>query len=104
MRFTHTIRHVSLVLYIVTSRSNARQRLGNHIPAEARQRISKQAFSAIERLCFLHGLCRVSESRVEARSNTSTVALLAVRGDKNGSLESETVKYCRESHETRTRE
>jgi hypothetical protein len=46
----------------------ARQRLGKHIPAEAyarnnrtsiaRQRISKQAFSTIERLCFLRGPCR----------------------------------------------
>jgi hypothetical protein len=53
---------------IVTYRSIARQRLGKHIPAEAyarnnrtsiaRQRISKQALSTIERLCFLHGPCR----------------------------------------------
>jgi hypothetical protein len=42
-------------------------------------------------------------SRVEAGSNTSTVALRVVGGDKNGSLES-AVKYGRESHGTRTRE
>jgi hypothetical protein len=45
----------------------ARQRLGKHIPAEAyarnnrtsvaRQRISKQAFSTIERFCFLRNPC-----------------------------------------------
>jgi hypothetical protein len=44
------------------------------------------------------------ESRVEAGSNTSTVALVVVGGDEKGSLEYETVKYGRESHETRTRE
>jgi hypothetical protein len=33
-------------------------------------------------------------SRVEAGSNTSTVALRVVKGDEKGSLESETVKYC----------
>jgi hypothetical protein len=37
-------------------------------------------------------------------SNTSTVTLRVVGGDKKGSLESETVKYGRESHGTRTRE
>jgi hypothetical protein len=30
---------------------------------------------------------------VEAGSNTSTIALRVVGGDKNGSLESDTVKY-----------
>jgi hypothetical protein len=43
-------------------------------------------------------------SRVEAGSNTSLVALRVVGGDKKGSLESETVKYGRESHGIRTRE
>jgi hypothetical protein len=42
------------------------------------------------------------ESRVEAESNTSNVALRVVRGDKKGSLESETVNYGRKSHGTRT--
>jgi hypothetical protein len=40
-------------------------------------------------------------SRVEAGSNTSTVALRVVGGNEKGSLESETVKYGRESHGTR---
>jgi hypothetical protein len=44
----------------------------------------------------------VDHSRVEAGSNTSTVALRVVGGDEKGSLESETVKYGRVSHETRT--
>jgi hypothetical protein len=43
-------------------------------------------------------------SRVEAWSTTSTVALRVLGGDKKGSLESETVKYGRESHGTRTPE
>jgi hypothetical protein len=42
--------------------------------------------------------------RVEAGSNTSTVTLRVVEDDEKGSLESETVKYCRESQGTRTRE
>jgi hypothetical protein len=41
---------------------------------------------------------------VEAGSNTSTVTLRVVGGDKKESLKSETVKYGRESQGTRTRE
>jgi hypothetical protein len=44
------------------------------------------------------------ESRVEAGSNTSTVALRDVGGDEKGSLESEAVKYGHKSRETRTQE
>jgi hypothetical protein len=43
-------------------------------------------------------------TRVEAGSNTSTVTMRVVGGDKKGSLKSETVKYGRKSQETRTRE
>jgi hypothetical protein len=43
-------------------------------------------------------------TRVEAGSNTSTVTLRVVGGDKKGSLKSETVKYSRKSQGTRTRE
>jgi hypothetical protein len=45
-----------------------------------------------------------SMPHVEAGSNTSTVALRVVGGDRKGSLESGTVKYGRESHRTRIRE
>jgi hypothetical protein len=41
---------------------------------------------------------------VEAVSNTSIVALRVIGGDEKGSFETETVKYGRESHRTRTRE
>jgi hypothetical protein len=41
---------------------------------------------------------------VEAGSNTSTVALRVLAGDKRGFPESETVKYGREAHGTRTGE
>jgi hypothetical protein len=41
---------------------------------------------------------------VKAGSNTSTVVLQVVLGDEKGSLSSETVKYGREYHGTRTRE
>jgi hypothetical protein len=46
----------------------------------------------------------VSETRVEAGSNTSTVTLRVVGDDEKGSLKSETVKYGRKSQGTRTRE
>jgi hypothetical protein len=39
---------------------------------------------------------------MEARSNTSTVVLRVVGGDKKGSLETETVKCGRKSHRTWT--
>jgi hypothetical protein len=42
--------------------------------------------------------------QVEAGMNSSTVILRVVGGDEEGSLESETVKYGRESHGTRTGE
>jgi hypothetical protein len=45
-----------------------------------------------------------SATRVEAGSNTTTVTLRVVGGDENGSLESETVKYCHDSQGARTRE
>jgi hypothetical protein len=81
------------------------QRHGSHVPA------ATDTNATIEDLCFLCGPCRdvkskgqgPSESRVEAGSNTSTVTLRVVGGDRKGSLECETVKYGRESHETRTR-
>jgi hypothetical protein len=42
--------------------------------------------------------CEEREIPVEEESNTSTVTLRVVGGDKKGSLESERVKYGRESH------
>jgi hypothetical protein len=50
--------------------------------------------------CFPKQLGFVAE--MEAGSNASTIALRAVGGDEKGSLETETVKYGRESHGTRT--
>jgi hypothetical protein len=41
--------------------------------------------------------------RVDAGSNTSTVALKVVGGDEKGSLKSETVKYGQESYRIRIR-
>jgi hypothetical protein len=41
---------------------------------------------------------------VEAGSNTHTMTLRVVRGDKEGSLKSETVKDGHESQGTRTQE
>jgi hypothetical protein len=43
-------------------------------------------------------------SRKEAGSNASTPILRVLGDDEKGSLESETVKYGRESHGTQTRE
>jgi hypothetical protein len=64
--------------------------------------IARPSFIAIEKV--LGEVFSVGSARVEAESNTSTVALRIVGGDEKGSLESETVKYVRESHGTRTRE
>jgi hypothetical protein len=44
------------------------------------------------------------QTRVKAGLNTSAVTLRVVGGDEKGSLKSETIKYGRESQETRTRE
>jgi hypothetical protein len=55
----------------------------------------------MEHLCESDRGC---SSRVETRPNASPVLLCVIGGDKNGSLESETVKYGREFHGTRTRE
>jgi hypothetical protein len=49
---------------------------------------------------FIHSFI----TRVEAGSNTYTVALRVVGGDEKGNLKTETVKYGRESHGTRTQE
>jgi hypothetical protein len=46
----------------------------------------------------------VVTTRVEAGSNTSTVTLRVVGGDKKGSLKPERVKYGHESQGTRTGE
>jgi hypothetical protein len=46
----------------------------------------------------------VFKPRVEAGSNTSTVTLRVVGGDKKGSLKSETVKYGYESKGIRIQE
>jgi hypothetical protein len=43
-------------------------------------------------------------TRVDVGSNTSTVTLRVVGSDEKGSLKSETVKNCRESQGTQTRE
>jgi hypothetical protein len=112
----------------VTYRPIARKRFGKRIRTEAyernnrtsiaRQRISKQALSTIERLYSLRGPCRGAIkgqrmsfelffelfTRVEVGSNTSTVTLRVVGGDEKGSLKSERVKYGRESRGTRTPE
>jgi hypothetical protein len=44
----------------------------------------------------------MSETRVEAGSNTSTVTLRVVGGDEKGSFESKRAKYGHEYYGTRT--
>jgi hypothetical protein len=83
------------------------EQLSKHISAEKNTRNNRRAVFSVRSL--LRGYKkdkdnRLSESRVEAGSNTSTVTLRVVGGDEKGSLKSETVKYGRESHGTRTRE
>jgi hypothetical protein len=61
-------------------------------------------YTSVQRLYLETRNTAKSVSRVEAGSNTSTVALRVAGGDENGSLESETVKYGRDYDGTRTRE
>jgi hypothetical protein len=91
----------------IVRRAVSGQRLGIRVPTATVTRATK------ETVCCLcnqrRGVIRKrtgttkSVTRVEAGSNTATVTLRVVRGDEKGSLESETVKYGRESHGTRTR-
>jgi hypothetical protein len=86
------------------------QRRGKQISAAANP---DATIEVLLEAVFLLGLCRglrrgtsearIVHSRVEAGSNTSTVALRVVGGDETGSLESETVNYGRKSHGTRDR-
>jgi hypothetical protein len=55
----------------------------------------------LHRIMKGHVLIR-RNTRVEAGSNTSTVTLRVVGGDEKGSLESESVKYGRDSAPTKT--
>jgi hypothetical protein len=59
---------------------------------------SSRSYKKSQRYCLTVIGSRDSESRVEAGSNTSIVALRVVGGDKKGSHESEAVKHGRESH------
>jgi uncharacterized protein len=71
----------------------------------ARQRLAETRFRCNEYAVInQRSARRLSQTRVEAVSNTSTVALRVVEGDEKGSLESETVKYGCEFYVTRTRE
>jgi hypothetical protein len=108
---------------IVTHMPITRQRLCKHIPKHTRSTIGYpllgsgpiNTHSWQQETVFSVGSvpwsCKraqseewtVGHSRVEAGSNTSTVTLRVVGGDEKGSLESETVKYGRESYGVRTR-
>jgi hypothetical protein len=105
----------------------SRQLLDKHIPANMQRWELCSLWATLQLVarlhnnydnrggCFLCGPCRrikrgyrITEGTVRAASkaglNTSTVTLRVVGGDENGSLESETVNYGRESNGTRTRE
>jgi hypothetical protein len=76
-----------------------------HVPTE---KIGVQEWTVFSTLSVTSviteaGLAEGVVSRVEAGSNTPTITLRVVGGDEKGSLESETVKYGRESHGTRIR-
>jgi hypothetical protein len=100
------------------------QRLGKHVPVAKRWLCRQwpllhsvavntplQQYKSCD--FYVYGQCRdviskgqgqLRVSRMEAGSNTSTVALRVVGGDEMGSLEYETVKCGRKSHGTRIRE
>jgi hypothetical protein len=73
--------------YIVTCRPIARERVGKHVSMELDPwKPSRRC--VINRCFFVHGNKRrflsVQPDRVEAGSNTSTVALRVVGGDEKG--------------------
>jgi hypothetical protein len=83
----------------------------NHVPMTTNphatiEELLETAFStrSVPRCYKKDNWSKLSSSRVEAGSNTSTVTLRVVGGDEKGSLKSETVKYGREYQGTRTRE
>jgi hypothetical protein len=83
---------------VTLSTVEGRPLLGNaSLDTFSQQRINKSSLGVKE---IFSMESRISQSRVEAGSNTSTVALRVVGGDGKGSLESETVKYGHESHGT----
>jgi hypothetical protein len=86
----------------------ATQRCGKHMSAVVNQHptIGKAVISmeATPRLYNEDLRLLELDTRVEAGSNTSTVALRVVGGDEKGSVKYETVKDGHESHGTRTRE
>jgi hypothetical protein len=95
------------------TRAVSRQRLGKHFHAATDTHVTiKLQLETVFSSRSVKGVIRKSTgynvmqffSRVEVGSNTSTVTLRAVGGDKKRILKSETVKYGRESQRTRTRE
>jgi hypothetical protein len=77
----------------------ASQRLAKHtFPCQRIDSVIDELFEVVVSIRFASEV----NSRVEAGSNTSTVALRDVGGDEKRSLESEIIKYGRESHGTRT--
>jgi hypothetical protein len=64
----------------------------------------QQTEELLEAMFSVRSAPRLHNDGREAGSTTTTVALRVAGGDKKISLESETVKYDRESHGTRIRE
>jgi hypothetical protein len=78
--------------------------MGKHVPAVTNTHTTVELFLELVSPCRevirkIIGATQLS-IRVEEGSNAFTVALRVVGIDKKGSLESETVKYGRESHGT----
>jgi hypothetical protein len=100
------------VFSVILAAAVLKQRRGKHVSAEMNQHSKIEEL--LETVIYTRSVPRGYQwdkfraqfsrvFRVEAVSNTSTVALREVGGDEMASLESETVKYGHESHGTRTR-
>jgi hypothetical protein len=85
--------HYRAAFYMVSATQRNRAVFSVRGPCREDIRFSAVQFSSVQ-----------NYSRVEAGSNTSTVALRVVGGDGKGSLESETIKYGLQFYGTRTRE
>jgi hypothetical protein len=87
-----------------------RQRLGKHVSTstdthETTELLLETVFSIRSVKVVIKKIIGATKlvACVEAGSNTSTVTLRVVGGDEKRIIESETVKYGRESNGTRTR-
>jgi hypothetical protein len=96
---TRAIRNIRCLItagkYVNSTRDIARQLLGKQVPAATNTHIIMEIVFSTRSVPICYNRDKSLHSgltRVEAGSNTSTVTLRVIGGDKKGSLKFETVK------------